>query len=61
MSYFRNLSKEISTWTAVLSVIVSFGFDLTDVQQNAVITLCLILFAAPETAIKESIRNINKK
>lgn len=61
--FFLNRFKEPTSWIAIFMVAGSFGIELTEVQQNAITFLAIVMFGAPETSIKTYMKekNLEKK
>lgn len=61
LQFLLNRFKEPTSWMAAFLVASSFGFDLTETQQNAITIFGMAMFAAPESKVDELIKKSKSK
>lgn len=61
MEFIANRLKEQTTWYGIVLLATSFGLDLTDTQQNAIMFFGMAMCAAPDVNILALKDKINQK
>jgi hypothetical protein len=61
LQFILNRFKEPTSWFAVMLLAGSFGFELSDAQQNAITIFGMAMFAAPESKVDELIKKTKTK
>lgn len=61
LQFILNRFKEPTSWIAAMILAGSFGFELSDAQQNAITIFGMAMFAAPEAKVDELIKKTKSK